>query len=236
LTSATISKGACWALHNILNGSKKNTGLLISLGGGAAVNKVKTKWPDNNDVQTQVRRVIAQMTASTATTEEVIGALIQDVLGSDNTKVNAALITCAYIVALDGCHALLQVLKNCLGKAVDSFPACDRVTELYELDELAILDNTLRLITNLTFNHYESQVDIAAIGDVKAVVKVMKTFPKCQALQECACAALRNLASGSIGKAKVIEVGGIEVILTAINNHLGSVKLCKSMQCSLQHC
>jgi hypothetical protein len=56
----------------------------------------------------------------------------------------------------------------------------------------------------------------------------MKTFPKCQALQKRACAALRNLAcDNAIGKAKAVESGGIEVLLAAVNNHLDSVFVCK---------
>jgi hypothetical protein len=35
--------------------SKENTELLISLGGATTVAKVRTNWPDNNDVQAQVR-------------------------------------------------------------------------------------------------------------------------------------------------------------------------------------
>jgi hypothetical protein len=240
LDSAVVCQNACWALYNIILDDKAGTELLITMGGGAAVAKVRTNWPNNDDVQTQVRRVTAQMTATTAAnTDHIIGALIKDLLSSDNATVNAALValfmglekdptTCANIVALDGCHALVQLLKNCLEKAIDSIPAYDRVTELYEFDALAILDNTLRLITNLTFNHYGSQAGMTAIGGVKAVVKAMSTFPKCQALQECACAALRNLTSWSIGKAKAIESGGIEVLLAAINNHLASAKLCES--------
>jgi hypothetical protein len=40
-----------------VEGSKENTGLLITLGGGAAVAKVRQKWPDNDEIQTQVRRL-----------------------------------------------------------------------------------------------------------------------------------------------------------------------------------
>jgi hypothetical protein len=42
---------------NIVKDSKENTGLLIRLGGGAAVDKVGSKWPDNNGVQAKVRRL-----------------------------------------------------------------------------------------------------------------------------------------------------------------------------------
>ncbi len=55
LSSATVSQKACSALCNIVRGSKENTGLLITLGGGAAVAKVRRKWPDNNDIQKRVR-------------------------------------------------------------------------------------------------------------------------------------------------------------------------------------
>jgi hypothetical protein len=55
---------------------------------------------------------------------------------------------------------------------------------------------------------------------------VMKTFPKCQALQDFACFALRALACCSIGRTNAIESGGIEVLLAAINNHLGSAQVC----------
>jgi hypothetical protein len=41
--------------QNLLIGSRENTGLLISFGGGAAVAKVRTKWPDNDDIQRSVR-------------------------------------------------------------------------------------------------------------------------------------------------------------------------------------
>jgi hypothetical protein len=55
LGSAIVCENACAALYNIVNGSKENTELLISLAGAAAVAKVRTKWPDNNNVQAQVR-------------------------------------------------------------------------------------------------------------------------------------------------------------------------------------
>jgi hypothetical protein len=52
-----LCQHACWALVNIARGSKENSGLLISFCGAAAVAKVRTKWPDNNDVQTPVREL-----------------------------------------------------------------------------------------------------------------------------------------------------------------------------------
>jgi hypothetical protein len=55
LGSAIVCQNACSALHNIVHDSKENVGLLINLGGGSALAKVRTKWPDNNDVQTYVR-------------------------------------------------------------------------------------------------------------------------------------------------------------------------------------
>jgi hypothetical protein len=55
LGSAILCQIACSALVSIANSSKENTVLFISLGGTAAVEKVRTKWPDNKDVQTQVQ-------------------------------------------------------------------------------------------------------------------------------------------------------------------------------------
>jgi hypothetical protein len=92
-----------------------------------------------------------------------------------------------------GCCALVQLLKNCLQKAIDGIPACDQVTELNELIELMILRNTLLVITDLTYRHVNSRVGITAIDGVEAVVKVVKTFPKCQTLQERACAAFATM-------------------------------------------
>ncbi len=64
---ALICQHACGALHHLVKGSKANTGLLISLGGATAVAKVRTKWPDNNYVQTEVRKLanlfVAEMRA-----------------------------------------------------------------------------------------------------------------------------------------------------------------------------
>jgi hypothetical protein len=57
LDSAKVCERVCWALFNIVHGSKENIGLLITLKCGAAVEKVRMKWLDNNDVQTQVRKL-----------------------------------------------------------------------------------------------------------------------------------------------------------------------------------
>jgi hypothetical protein len=104
--------------------------------------------------------------------------------------------------------------------SVAVIPTCDQVTELNELAELTTLHKTLNVIIYVTYHHNESEVAIAAIGGVEAVVKTMKTFPKCQDLLEGTCGALRNLASCSIGKANAIECGGIEVFIAAVKNHL----------------
>jgi hypothetical protein len=63
LGSALLCHHACWALRNIMEGSKENTKLLISLGGGAAVDKVSTQWPDNNDVKLHVRSLASLFAA-----------------------------------------------------------------------------------------------------------------------------------------------------------------------------
>jgi hypothetical protein len=58
-----LCESACSALFNVASDSKENTGLLISLGGGAIIAKVRTKWPYNNDIQTQVHK-LANLIAS----------------------------------------------------------------------------------------------------------------------------------------------------------------------------
>jgi hypothetical protein len=57
LNSADVCECACKALYFIVLGSKERTGLLISLGGGAAVANVRAKWPDNAKVQIGVRKL-----------------------------------------------------------------------------------------------------------------------------------------------------------------------------------
>jgi hypothetical protein len=165
-----------------------------------------------------------------------VGKMIRDLFHSDNAKVNAALDALNLdvrkgkdnsdtVTAWGGCAALVHLLKDRLKKAMKKVPACDQVSELNELAELTTLHKTLNAIAKFTYKSEIGKVGIATIGGVEAVVKVMQTFPKCQSLQERACAALCNLASCSIGKAKAIESGGIEVLLAAINNHLGSAIL-----------
>jgi hypothetical protein len=169
---------------------------------------------------------------------ERIGALIQDLFHSDNAKVNTALdalnldlltdkTKCETIVTLGGCHAVVQLVMNCLDKATNKKYVCDQVTELNELVELTTLRKSLRFITWLPYTHGESRAAITAIGGVEAVIKVMKTFPKCQALQSPASWALCNLTYiCNTGKNKAIKSGGIKVLLAAVNNHLGSASVC----------
>jgi hypothetical protein len=162
-----------------------------------------------------------------------VGKMIQDIFCSDAAKAHDCLFAlnldlnqdkkkCVKIQAVGGCFALVHLMQNCLDKAIDNIPACDQVTKLDRLTELITLKMTLCVITRLTFHHDASKVVFVAIGGVEGAVKVMKNFPKCQALQEGACAVLRNLACCSIGKAKAIESGGIEALIAAVNNHLGS--------------
>ena len=164
---------------------------------------------------------------------EGVGKMIQDLFRSDTTKAHASLVALSLdinqdknkydkIQAVGGCFALVHLMQNCLDKVIDRIPACDQVTQLNELAELTTLKMTLSVITRFTFQHDESKVVFVAIGGVEGAVKVMKNFPKCQALQEGACAVLRNLACCSIGKAKAIESGVIEALIAAVNNHLDS--------------
>jgi hypothetical protein len=51
LRSAEVCAHVCCALVDIATGSKENTERLITLGGAAAVDKLKIMWPDNKRVQ-----------------------------------------------------------------------------------------------------------------------------------------------------------------------------------------
>jgi hypothetical protein len=197
--------------------------------------RVSTDPSASNAASLQVNTLVIKQEESI----ESIGSLIQDMFDcdNDNGQANAALDAlnldlkrdkrkCDKIQAVGGCFVLVHLLKKCLDKAIGRIPASDQVTELNQLAELTTLHKVLDLITRLTFRHDESRFGIAAIGGVEAVVKVMKMFPKCQALQEGACGALVNLTFCNLGQAKAIESGGIEVLLAAVNNHLNSASVC----------
>jgi hypothetical protein len=200
---------------------------------------------NTTDLQVNAPLVTAKAsTANTASTEHEesirsIGKLIQALLYSDNAEVNATLDAldlnldedekkCKNIQAVGGCFVLVQLVKNCLDKTIHESPACDQVTDLYQLADLPTLHDTLCVITRLTFKHDESKFGITVVGGVEAVVEVMKTFPKCEMLQECAFGALLNLTCNNVtGKKKANERGGIEAVIVAIDNHLGSAILCE---------
>jgi hypothetical protein len=124
--------------------------------------------------------------------------------------------------------ALVQLVQHCLKKAMKKIPVCGRVVESNELAELTTLNKSLHVITRLANMHNFIMVGITAVGGMDAVVEVMKTFPKCQALQESACDVLINLADCNIGKQKAVEMGGIDFLLAAVNNHLDSADVCKN--------
>jgi hypothetical protein len=169
---------------------------------------------------------------------EGVGKLIQDLAHFDNAKVNAAL-DALYnmnfkqkydtVTAWGGCAALVHLLKDRLETAMQKVPQCDQVTELHELPELVTIEMTVRVITRLTYYSSEmGRTGMVAVGGAAAVVKAMKTFPKCQNLQMRACTALVNLAcDNATGKKQVIELGGIELLLAAIARHVDSAGVCE---------
>jgi hypothetical protein len=169
---------------------------------------------------------------------ERIGALIQDLSHPDDAKVNAAL-GALYPVLVDtkkreicvaagGYLALVQLVKNCLDKAIDEIPSCDQVTELDELDELKTLHKTLDAIISLIYlDENKAALAISSVGGVEAVAKVMKTFPKCLDLQWSACAVLGNMSFCNLGEKKAVASGGLQLLLAAVNNHLDSSNVCE---------
>jgi hypothetical protein len=195
------------------------------------------------DTPVTTEKVTAASAASTAAKDEdsidIIGQMVEDLFDSDNAVINAALDALNLDLKEDkkksykiqavagGCLALVLLLKKCLAKAIDKRLVWDQVTEVNELAELTTLHKTLHVMIRLTHHLDESKAGIAAIGGTAAVVEAMKTFPKCQALQEFACILLLNVACCSIGKKRIVEADGMECILAAINNHLDSVLVCK---------
>jgi hypothetical protein len=89
-----------------------------------------------------------------------------------------------------------------LDKPIALIPARNQVTKVNEFAELKTLHKACNVIITLTFHCNECEFGISTIGGVEAVVKVMKTFPKCQALQERACAALCNLTHSNASGTK----------------------------------
>jgi hypothetical protein len=204
---------------------------------------VSTDTWDSAVASSQTAEEIPTANAASATiaapesSMESIGQMIQDLFYNDNAKVTATLATldedldkdkkkCDKIQAVGGCLALVQLVKNCLDKAIARIPAFDQVTKLNELAELTTLNKTLIIINNLSYYHNESRVGISVIGGVEAIVEVMQTFPKCQALQRSACGVLCNLSCFNLGKKKAVKSGGLQALLAALNNHLDSTNIC----------
>jgi hypothetical protein len=171
---------------------------------------------------------------------ESIGQMIQDLSNSDNAKVLATLLILILdldedkrkwenIQAVGGCHAIVQLVKNCLDRVIARIPACDfdKVTATGDLPELETIDKSLNLILSLTY-HLGGRT-VASIGGVEAVVKTMKTFPNCQNLQETACCVLGNLLFCSIGQKKALETDAMGVLLDALENHLDADTVCANV-------
>ena len=191
--------------------------------------------PANTDVVSDAATAPAPAAALTV---EDIGVLIQGLCSTDTVTVDAALdalyvnleedkAKCENVVTAGGSHALVLLARNCLAKAIVKFPDSSTVTEL-DGEELTTLYKALRTITGLTYQNKMSRVGISAIGGVEVVLKVMTAFPVCQPLQWIACVPVRNLAHCDIGKKKALDNGGMEIVLTSIQNHVDSAVVCES--------
>ena len=167
---------------------------------------------------------------------------------------------CETIIAVGGVHALVLLLDKFLALAVAKFKPFksasttgmdsniqippDQVTLVDGVIELETLDRTLDVIINLTFQNETSRSSISAIGGVEVIVKVMKTLPKCRQLQWSACHALRNLTmmaySGNscnmnIGKKRLLQEEGIQLLLATVNKHLDSSSVCETALGALEN-
>jgi hypothetical protein len=166
---------------------------------------------------------------------ESIIKLFPDLFHSDSAKARAALDTLFWdlyeekldeVQAAGGYLVLVKVVKDCLRNATENMLACDgRGVTNFEFTELNAAIYAIVLLTN---GHHKSRVEISMVDGVETIVKVMDSFPKCLALQENACAALRNLTYCSIGKKKASEAGQtIDILLAAMKKHLVSFNLCE---------
>jgi hypothetical protein len=187
----------------------------------------KTNEPESEDDSTQA--TMPELTV------ETIGSQIEELF--DTSKVNDVLDAfdanlyedkkkCDKMVTVGGCHALVQLVKNCVAEAIENIPDHDQVTDLLQ-PELKTLFKALAVITNLTYHHEESQIGITVIGGVGDVVKVMETFPLNRELQRSVCAALCNLTCCPAGKKKASEAGGIPALIAAVTNHTDSALICQ---------
>jgi hypothetical protein len=203
---------------------------------------ITKKFRDKYNTRVATEKATIANTVSSAADKqeeaiESIGVLIQDLSHPDNAKVNATLDALHLdlrdlkknknFVTAGGCYALVQLGKDRLGKAIAGIPACDQVTEWNEHDDLTALYKTLGVMSNSAYHVDESRAGISSVGGVEAVLKVMETFPKCQALQGHACAVLGSLVDCSIGRKKAVASGGFQLLLAAVNNHLDSANLCE---------
>jgi hypothetical protein len=141
-------------------------------------------------------------------------------LDSDKKKFNI-------MFAVGGGYSLVQLVEIFCKKAVRKFPDPSQVMEVDKV-ELYILEKSLDVITELTYHIHECGSAMSAVGGVEAVIAVMKTFPKCQALHESACYVLVNLTwSCNIGTDNAVASVGFEVLLDAVNYHLDSAVVCE---------
>lgn len=70
-------------------------------------------------------------------------------------------------------------------------------------------------------------LDLVKDNGMEAVIKVMKTFPKCQTLQKRTFIVVLNLACCCISKTKIVETGEMEVLPATVSNHFDSAYICE---------
>jgi hypothetical protein len=94
------------------------------------------------------------------------------------------------------------------------------------------LHKILHILIGSTHCLDESKFELVAIGGMETVVEIIKTFPKCQALQQTAYALLLKFACCRIGKKSRQNVRN-RVLLAAYKQSLG---LCLHMRpCMLDY-
>ena len=196
----------------------------------APSNVVPSTYASSMDTGTPERNHATMPIGSSSV--ESVGKLIQDLSSPDEAVVKASTyklgrsVCDSYrgsqilqeIVGVGGCFALVQLAKTSLEKARMEIPNCDQVTELNG-GATEILRNLFFTMACLTYKHPVSKDIISSIGGVKLVVKVLKTFPKCEDLQSAACNVLCNLTTTFVGVQKASEVDATKVLLTTVKSY-----------------
>jgi hypothetical protein len=179
----------------------------------------------------------------------------QDLLNSDSQVVDTILDTMQELIdddlavknkskrkfeklfcASGGCNDLSRMLRTQLEKVAKMYPTHKKLTDVDQVErsdimaELKVLAKALQQVCVLTCSPYDAKetirVEFVKSGLIRCVVKIMKAFPVCAAMQWDACVTLWNLLQSEKGKKKGVKDGAMEALLQAAKLHPKSEEIC----------